>query len=101
LPHLGELARQFGDDGVELVAILSEPRTPGVDSFVEEIGVADDVLTDEDHSSGDAYGVYGVPTTVMIDQAGRMMYRHVGFEEGMEDQFAAEIEKLLAWREDA
>jgi hypothetical protein len=29
---------------------------------------------------------------------GRVMYRHVGYTDGLEEQFAQEIEKLLAWR---
>lgn len=49
----------------------------------------------------DAYGVAAIPTTVFIDHAGRLMFRHVGFGEGMEELFAQEIETLLAWSEGA
>jgi thiol-disulfide isomerase/thioredoxin len=101
LPHLVELEDRYADDGVVLIALLSEPRTKGVDEFADEIGVADYLVTDESQKATAAYRINGVPTTVMIDQAGRLMYRHVGFEEGMEEQLAAEIERLLAWRQDA
>ncbi len=49
----------------------------------------------------DAYGVRGIPTTVIIDHEGRMMYRHVGFRDGDEVAFAAEIELLLTWMPEA
>jgi peroxiredoxin len=100
LPHLVKLEEQFADDGVVLVALLSERRTPAVESFAKEIGVTPYLVTDETHTATGTYGVNGVPTTIIMDEAGRLMYRHLGFDEGMEEQFAAEIEKLLAWRSD-
>lgn len=55
------------------------------------------ILNDVDREAFDAYGVRGIPTTCIIDHAGRLIYRHIGFREGDEEQFAAEIEALLSW----
>jgi thiol-disulfide isomerase/thioredoxin len=98
LPHLTRLAEKYADEEVALVAILSGRMTGAVTALIEESGAADYVVTDESESAYRAYGVHGVPTTILIDEAGRLMFRHVGFEEGMEEQFEREIEALLAWR---
>jgi hypothetical protein len=98
LPHLAKLEEQFGGEGVVLVALLSDRRTPAVESFANEVGIVPYLVTDETHTSTSAYGVNGVPTTVIIDETGRLMYRHLGFDEGMEEQFEEEILRLLAWK---
>jgi hypothetical protein len=98
LPHLVGLAERYADDGVVLASMLSGRRTSAVEALIEEVGAGDYVLTDESEAAHSAYGVHGVPTTILIDESGRLMFSHVGFEEGMEEQFASEIEALLAWR---
>jgi hypothetical protein len=101
LPHLIRLAEEYADEGVVVAAVLSGNRTSTVEAFIEEVGAGDCVLTDESEAAYSSYGIRGVPTTILIDEAGRLMFRHVGFEEGMEEQFEAEIEALLAWRSEA
>lgn len=98
MPHLVQLANEHSDEDVAFVALLSERRTSTTDAFIAETGAGDYVATDESRTSRDAYDVRGVPTTVIIDETGRLMFRHLGFEEGMEEQFKQEVKTLLAWR---
>jgi peroxiredoxin len=67
------------------------------DDFIDEHNAVHTILNDTDRSAFTAYNVRGIPTTVVVDHEGRVMFRHVGFGEGMEEQFAKEIETLLAW----
>ncbi len=83
-----------------LMALLSGRLTGTLAAFVEDCGVAHLVSEDLTGEIRDEYDVRGVPTTVIIDDAGRLMFSHVGFENGLEEQFAKEIETLLAWRTD-
>ncbi len=39
--------------------------------------------------------VQSFPTSFLIDRQGRVMYSHLGFEAGDEDNLAKEIESLL------
>lgn len=71
------------------------------EDFIDEHNAVHTILNDPDRSVFTAYGVRAIPTTVMVDEAGRVMYRHVGFADGMQDQFAREIETLLAWMSEA
>ena len=97
MPHLVDLSKQYAGSPVAVVSIDAGRRPRDMEGFLDEKGVAHTVLHDESNDVFDTYGVVGVPTTVVIDQAGRLMFRHVGFVEGLEEQFAREIDTLLTW----
>lgn len=83
---------------VVVVSIDAGKRSAAAVEFIDENHASHTLLNDPDRTVFGAYGVSAIPTTVVIDPAGRMMFRHVGFSEGMEDQFAKEVETLLAWQ---
>lgn len=101
MPHLVEIADEFADSPVTVISIDGGKRPDGASSLLEENNVRHLVLNDEDHHVFESYSVTGVPTTVIIDHAGRLMFRHVGFAPGMEERFVHEIETLLGWIEEA
>ena len=100
MPHLVEIADEFADRPVTVVSIDGGKRPDGVTALLEEHNVRHLVLNDESREAFHAYGVSGVPTTVIVDHAGRLMFRHVGFAPGMEERFVHEIETLLGWIEE-
>jgi peroxiredoxin len=83
------------------VSIDRGKRTSTAVEFIDEHKAVHTLLNDPDRNAFDAYDITGVPTTVIIDQTGRLMFRHVGYGEGLEETFAKEIETLLAWGEEA
>ena len=86
---------------VEIVSIDAGKRPPAAGEFIDDHGATHTLLNDPDRTVFESYFVRGIPTTVIVDQAGRAMFRHVGFGEGMQDVFAKEVETLLAWGEEA
>ena len=44
------------------------------------------------------YRIVAIPVTVMIDDKGRAVFRHLGFEDSMVPRLKKEIDTLLAWR---
>ena len=53
------------------------------------------VLLDEKDISGEAYGVFATPTTFVVDTAGRIMFKHIGYGPGMEGMLQREVALLL------
>ena len=84
-----------------VVSIDSGNRTKKANDFIDEHNAVHTMLSDESRSAFDAYGVRGIPTTVIVDHEGRAMFRHVGFMDGMQERFEKEIETLLAWMGEA
>ncbi len=99
LPHIQELSQRFADREVVFLSVASSGPSKRATELLEEAGVT--YPTFHDRTIFDDYRVAGIPTTVLIDHVGRAMYRHIGFREGDEVMMAEEIEKLLAWIEDA
>jgi len=99
LPHIQELNERFADRGVIFVSVASSGPSGRGTEILAEAGVT--YRTFYDRTIFGDYRVAGIPMTVLIDHVGRAMYRHVGFREGDEALMAEELEKLLAWIEDA
>ncbi len=96
LPRLAELSTSFEGMPVRFISIASSEDSDAAQKVLTDSGVAYETFF-MCSDTFDAYGVRGIPTTAIIDHEGRLMYRHVGFSEGDEAAFAAEIELLLTW----
>jgi len=96
LPRLAELSTTFEGMPVRFISVASSVGNDAAQQVLIDSGVTYETFFDCDDAF-DAYGVRGIPTTVIIDHEGRLMYRHVGFSDGDEAGFAAEIELLLSW----
>ncbi|MFH1502585.1 MAG: TlpA disulfide reductase family protein [Candidatus Eisenbacteria bacterium] len=97
LPHLADLEKTFEGEPVTVIALLSGRLTGATAEFAKDCEVIHLVCEDVTGEIRDAFGTVSVPTTVVIDETGRVMFEHVGFDEGLEEQFAEEIRTLLAW----
>ena len=80
-PALGRLQREFGRQGVQVVAINISPYSslPEWKDFWSSLG-ADDVLwaTDTDQKLVRLYQVLSLGTTIIIDRQGHVSYRDGG-----------------------
>ena len=63
--------------------------------MVEDESLTMPVLLDGEGISRELYGVYATPTTFIVDQAGRAIFKHIGYGEGQEVMLETEIELLL------
>lgn len=90
LPALQALHDRYADQGVVVLAINEEEDRETVEAFLGG-RYTFTVLLDEDGSVGTAYGVWGIPHTVVVDRQG---WPHVVWEgpEGAE----AEVVRLLS-----
>lgn len=71
-----------------------EPRTR---EFYEEFGFTIPVAFDAGQSvAGRRFGVIGTPTNYLLDDAGRIVWRHYGYRPGDEVEVRERVEALLA-----
>jgi uncharacterized protein (TIGR03435 family) len=71
IPHLNELAEQCRDKPVQFVAITAEPEAT-VKAFIQKRPIKAWVAVDTDNGMNKAYGVEGIPHTVILDKGGRI-----------------------------
>lgn len=71
IPHLNELAEQFKDKPVQFVAITAEDEAK-VEPFLKKRPIKAWVALDTTKAMNEAYGVGGIPHTVILDKEGRL-----------------------------
>jgi peroxiredoxin len=98
-PRLVELHEKYEELGVQFVSINTGTGGAQAESFLEENNARHILLSDTDDKVSDAYGVFAIPVTVLIDEEGRAVFRHLGYTDEIGDRLDKEIERLLAWRD--
>jgi thiol-disulfide isomerase/thioredoxin len=94
IPHFDELQKQYGDRGLAVIGIsLDEQGADVVKKFVKQFGVNYPIVMGN-RKVVEAYGgIVAVPTTFVIDRQGRIVSRHVGYDD--KEVFEKEIQSLL------
>lgn len=82
LKALSQIYPQLESEGLELFPIaVGEPRYK-VENFIERQGLDLKVLLDKDADVAYAYGILGVPTYILIDKKGYIVFRGNSFPQG-------------------
>ena len=84
------------ETGVKIIAIsIDDARTSGrVASTVQAKGWEYEVYIDENADFKRAMGVGNPPATFLVDGDGNIVYEHVGYAEGDEDELYDKIKEL-------
>ncbi len=97
LPRLQTLYEKFNDQGLEIIAVDATHDTERAKKLIETKGLSFTLLEDheEDGIVSEVFGVHSFPTSFLIDREGRVMYFHLGFDEGDEVEMEEQIKTLL------
>ncbi len=78
MPALQRLKQHFKPGEFELLAITTDPQREAIKGFVQSLGLTFSILLDETKDVSAAFGVRGLPTTILIGKDGRVLARAVG-----------------------
>jgi len=82
---------------VFVAAVCNDPENiDDVKKITESLGIDYPVLLDKDAKVFKSLGLSAVPTTIVIDQAGRISLTRLGYDAGIMRQIKKNIETLLA-----
>lgn len=95
MPSLQRLKQQFKPEEFELLAITTDQQREAIKGFVRSLGLTFPVLIDDDKEISAAFGVRGLPTTVLIGRDGRIVARAVGPRHWDGQESAALIRSLM------
>ena len=74
---LAKLGRDFGSK-VQMVGIAIDDTRPGAMHFISRYHWTWPIVFDQDDDLAYKFGLYGKPTTVVVDQQGRIAWQHAG-----------------------
>lgn len=97
LPVVTGVTKEYADKGVVFAGLNVQEDRETVQKFMDKKKWDFRVAFDSDGSIGNAYGVSGIPQTVIIDKKGVVRHVHVGFfENETEAQLRKELDALIA-----
>lgn len=97
IPLLNEMAMEFESRGVSFIGVsIDGPRNQSkIQPFLQSVGVEYPVIRDMDSELMSDLGVTAVPTLLMFDSSGDLIFFHEGFRPGDEDIVRSHIEEHL------
>ena len=98
MPSMETLYQYYNDQGLEMLAVNLRENSRAVGQFIQRGGYTFPVLLDLDGKIGAAYGVEAIPTTYIIDRAGKIIGRLVGSINWDTPQVFAAFNALLSSR---
>ncbi len=95
LPVINQVTSEFADKGVVFYALDQQEDVETVNAFLADRGLNPPVLLDDAGAASDAYGVTGLPTSVIIGKDGTIQVFHVGFAPNLGEILTEELEVLV------
>lgn len=81
LDIINDKHQELAEEGVEVLAINAGESSAKVKRFLADKNVPYNILLDEDHSVARLYKVIGVPTYILIDKDGQIVFKDNSFPE--------------------
>ncbi len=98
LNNISELYDEWVEEtGVKIIAVsIDDSRSSSrVKPYIDGSGWDFDILLDENSDLKRAMGVTSPPFTFLIDGEGNIVYKHVGYSEGDEDELYEKVLELV------
>lgn len=93
IPAFIDLYNQYKGRGLEIIGIAVDEKESLVIPYARDIKMNYPVLIEQGHDVHEAYGLVGLPTTIIISRDGATCEQHVGFTR--RSTFEDAIKKLL------
>jgi thiol-disulfide isomerase/thioredoxin len=96
MPQVEEVAREFVDQGVQLIAVNMEEQPEAIKSMLERHKMKMTVALDRDGAVAGKFSVTAIPQTVVIDREGKVARLYVGGGKGTADALRKALQDLVA-----
>ena len=98
MPQLNKIARKYKDQGLTILAINEDSPSDHskVKPYVKQKRFDFVVVLDEDRDLWDQFTVHALPTAILIDQGGAILYIHTGYRSGDEKQIIKRLDTLFS-----
>ena len=95
MPHIDKLHQDYKDRAVKVYAVNQREAREKIEPFLKSKKLSLPVLLDPNGDVGKAYGVRGIPTTVLIGKDGTILKVMVGFDPNADEAIKQIIEEQL------
>lgn len=94
-PWMNSMQKKYGPQGLTIVAVNLDKSASDAAHFLEKTPAEFLVAFDDKGSTPLAYGVNGMPTSLLIDKNGKVIAKHMGFNNGHREKLENMIVSAL------
>ena len=95
LPSLNQFQKQFASSGVVVLGVSVDQNERAYQQFLKRAGVTFRTSRDPQADLSSRYGTFKYPETYVIDRNGKVVQKHIGPRDWMDERLLAEIKALL------
>ena len=95
LPSLNQFQKQFASSGVVVLGVSVDQNERAYRQFLQRAGVTFRTSRDPEADLSSRYGTFKYPETYVIDRNGKVVQKHIGPRDWMDQRLLAEIKALL------
>ena len=97
-PWMNELVQRYGDKGLTIVAVNVDKKRDDADRFLAQVPARFTVVYDAPGATPSAWAVKGMPSSYLIDRAGKVVMVEQGFRDEEKSAVEQRIRELTASR---
>lgn len=94
-PFMAELRQQYAGKGLTVVTVNLDKSPAQAAAFLKKVGVTLPVTYDSAGTIAKQYGVKDMPTSLIIDRAGKIRFTHKGFFPGKTGEYSAHVAQIV------
>lgn len=94
-PFMNELQREFGDKGLQIIAVTVDKVPEDARDFIARYPAQFTIAQDTKWTCASAYQVPGMPTSFVIDRGGVIRGVHIGFRSENKAAIRQQVQQLL------
>lgn len=95
-PWMNGLQQRFGRSGLQVVAVNVDTARADADRFLATTPASFTVAFDPTGATPRSYAIKGMPSSVLVDPGGNVVFQHAGFNEGAAQELEQKIAQALA-----
>jgi peroxiredoxin len=95
MPLLDSIYTKYKRMGFTLIGVNVEPDSKAANDWLKQTPVSFPILYDKESKVSRMYDVEGMPSTVIIDRAGKVRVLHRGYKPGDENEYLDSIRTLV------
>ena len=93
--ELNHLYRKYHGRGLVIISVSNDRSVDKVREYLKKIPADFIVLSDNDSTVSDSYGVRALPTNILVDRGGRVMNKFTGYRRWTDPASSGVLEELL------
>jgi peroxiredoxin len=95
MPLLESIYKKYNRLGFTMIGVNVEPDSNAANEWLKQTPVSFPILYDKESRVSKMYDVAGMPSTVIIDRAGKVRMLHRGYKPGDENEYLDSIRMLV------